>query len=48
MQRGQPTAEHMAALYDLINELFAGRDVFYSESELEGLRKEKGNDDLRD
>lgn len=41
MERGTPTAEHMAALYDLINELFAGRDVFYSEDELEELR-EKG------
>lgn len=41
MERGTPTAEHMAALYDLINELFAGHDVFYSDEELEELR-EKG------
>ena len=41
MERGKPTAEHMAALYELINELFAGRDVFYTEEELEEL-KEKG------
>nr|DAZ12912.1 MAG TPA: hypothetical protein [Caudoviricetes sp.] len=31
----------MQALYDLINELFAGQDVFYSVEELEEL-KEKG------
>ena len=41
MERGNPTAEHMTALYDLINELFAGKDVFYSKEELEELR-EKG------
>jgi len=41
MERGKPTAEHMAALYDMINELFAGRDVFYTAEELEELR-EKG------
>ncbi len=41
MERGKPTKEHMAALYELINELFEGRDVFYTEEELEEL-KEKG------
>lgn len=41
MERGNPTKEHMTALYDLINELFAGQDVFYSEEELEEI-KEKG------
>ena len=41
MERGNPTKEHMTALYDLINELFEGKDVFYTEEELEGL-KEKG------
>lgn len=41
MERGKPTAEHMAALYDLINRLFEGQDVFYSDEELEELR-EKG------
>lgn len=41
MESGNPTAEHMTALYDLINKLFAGQDVFYSEEELEEL-KEKG------
>ena len=41
MERGNPTKEHMQALYDLINKLFEGKDVFYSEEELEEL-KEKG------
>lgn len=41
MERGNPTNEHMTALYDLINELFEGKDVFYTEEELEEL-KEKG------
>lgn len=41
MERGNPTKEHMAALYDLINGLFEGKDVFYTEEELEEI-KEKG------
>lgn len=41
MERGNPTKEHMTALYDLINKLFEGKDVFYSEEELEEIR-EKG------
>lgn len=41
MERGNPTKEHMTALYDLINKLFEGKDVFYSKEELEEL-KEKG------
>jgi hypothetical protein len=41
MERGNPTKEHMTALYDLINRLFESKDVFYSEEELEEL-KEKG------
>lgn len=41
MERGNPTKEHMTALYDLINKLFVGQDVFYSEEELEEI-KEKG------
>ena len=38
MERGNPTKEHMTALYDLINKLFECKDVFYSEEEL----REKG------
>lgn len=41
MERGNPTKEHMQALYDLINRLFEGKGVFYSDEELEELR-EKG------
>lgn len=41
MERGNPTKEHMTALYDLINSLFEGKDVFYTAEELEEL-KEKG------
>lgn len=41
MERGNPTKERMTALYDLINRLFAGQDVFYTEEELEEI-KEKG------
>ena len=41
MERGNPTKEHMTALYDLINRLFEGKNVFYSEEELKEL-KEKG------
>lgn len=41
MERGNPTKEHMQALYDLINGLFEGKDVFYTDEELEEL-KEKG------
>lgn len=41
MERGNPTKEHMAALYDPVNKLFEGKDVFYSEEELEEI-KEKG------
>lgn len=41
MERGTPTAEHMAAPYDLINSLFGGKDVFYTEEGPEEL-KEKG------
>ena len=41
MERGNPTKEHMTALYDLINRLFEGQDVCYSEEELEEI-KEKG------
>lgn len=41
MERGNPTKERMAALYDLIDSLFEGKDVFYSGEEPEEL-KEKG------
>lgn len=39
MERCNPTKEHMTALYDLINRLFEGKDVFYTAEELEELRE---------
>lgn len=39
MERGNPTKEHMAALYDLINKPFEGKDAFYSEEELEEIKE---------
>lgn len=41
MERGNPTKEHMQALYDLINGLFEGKDVFYTDEELEELREKE-------
>lgn len=41
MQRGNTTEEHMTELYDLINKLFDGKDMFYTDEELKEL-KEKG------
>lgn len=41
MERGNPTREHMRALYDLINRPFAGQGVFHSGEEPEEI-KEKG------
>lgn len=39
MERGNPTKEHMTALYDLINRLFEGKDVFYTDEGLEEPRE---------
>ena len=41
MERGNPTREHMQALYDLIDRLFAGQDVFHSAEDPEEI-KERG------
>lgn len=41
MEGGNTTKEHMTALHDLINRLFEGKDVFYTDEEIEELR-EKG------
>lgn len=41
MERGEPTKEHMTALYDLINRPFEGKDVSYTDEEIEEPR-EKG------
>lgn len=39
MERGNPTKEHMTAPYELINNLLAGQDVFYTGEELEELKE---------
>ena len=41
MERGNPTKGHMTAPYGLINRPFDGKDVFYSDEEMEEL-EEKG------
>lgn len=41
MERGNPTKEHMTAPYDLIDRLFEGKDVSYTDEEPEEPR-EKG------
>lgn len=41
MEGDNPTKEHMTALYDLVNRLFEGKDVFYTDEEPEEPR-EKG------
>lgn len=41
MERGNPTKEHLQALYDLIDKPFGGQDVFYSKEGLDEI-KEKG------
>lgn len=38
MERGNPTKEHMTALYDLVNALFEGKDVFCADEEPEELK----------
>lgn len=39
MERGNPTKEHMTALHGPINGPFEGKDVFYTDEELEGPRE---------
>lgn len=44
MERRKPTKEHLAALYDLINELLPQADVYYTPEQLEELPTMKGID----
>lgn len=44
MERHKPTREHLAALYDLINELLPNADVYYTPEQLEELPTMKGID----
>lgn len=41
MERGNPTKEHLQALYGSIDGPFEGKDVFYSKEESDEI-KEKG------
>lgn len=43
-ERHKPTKEHLAALYDLINELLPQADVYYTPEQLEELPTMKGID----
>lgn len=42
MERHRPDAAHLAALYDLINDLMPNADVYYTPDELEELQETKG------
>lgn len=44
MERHKPSKEHLAALYDLINELLPNADVYYTPEQLEELPTMKGID----
>lgn len=42
MERRKPTAQHLEALYDLINKLLPDSNVYYTDEELEDLKNSKG------
>ena len=42
MERRRPDAAHLAALYDLINELMPHADVYYTPEQVEELQGTKG------
>lgn len=42
MERHRPDAAHLAALYDLINELMPNADVYYTPEQVEELQGTKG------
>lgn len=42
MERRKPSREHLAALYDLINELLPDAPVYYTDEELKELTDEEG------
>lgn len=44
VERHKPSKEHLAALYDLINELLPNADAYYTSEELEELPTMKGID----
>lgn len=46
MERHKPTKEHLAALYDLINELLPNADVYYTPEQLKELANKEGIETL--
>lgn len=42
MERRKPTKEHLAALYDLINELMPDAPIYYTPEELNELTDKEG------
>lgn len=42
MERHKPSKEHLAALYDLINELMPDADIYYTNDELKELPTKEG------
>lgn len=42
MERRKPTKEHLAALYDLINELLPNAPIYYTPEELNELTNKEG------
>lgn len=42
IERHKPTKEHLAALYDLINELLPNADVYYTPEQLKELANKEG------
>ena len=46
MERQKPTLQHLEALYDLINELMADKDVYYTSEELAELANMEGIETL--
>jgi len=46
MERHKPTKEHLAALYDLINELLPNAPIYYTPEELKELPTKEGIETL--
>lgn len=46
MERHKPTKEHLAALYDLINELLPDAPIYYTPEELKELANKEGIETL--
>lgn len=46
MERHKPSKDHLAALYDLINELLPNADVYYTPKQLKELANKEGIETL--